>query len=148
MNRMTRYQGAIIRDHHILLIRQIEHATGRSYWLLPGGRIEPNETEEGCVQREMLEETGLHVQVLYLLLNERNIRGASYQRKKNLCLFCSGWRCKAGFLNPSRICEGIQFHRGRLVLICGIPPVGNEQIVSESNPYPMLQRIQAGLANP
>ena len=70
MTRITRYQGAIIRDHHILLIQQTEHASGRSYWLLPGGGIEPDETEEDCVQREMWEETGLHVHVQCLLLDE------------------------------------------------------------------------------
>ena len=53
MTRITRYQGAIIQDHHILLIKQSEPASGRSYWLIPGGGIEPDETEEVCVQREM-----------------------------------------------------------------------------------------------
>ena len=48
---ITRYPGAIIKDHHILLIKQTEHASGRSYWLIPGGGIEPGETEEACVQR-------------------------------------------------------------------------------------------------
>ena len=47
----TRYQGAIIREHQILLLKQIEHASGRSYWQIPGGRVEPDETEEQCVQR-------------------------------------------------------------------------------------------------
>ena len=47
----TRYQGAIIQDHQILLLKQIEHASGRSYWQIPGGRIELDETEEQCVQR-------------------------------------------------------------------------------------------------
>ena len=70
VTRSTRYQGAIIRDHQILLIKQTEHASGRSYWLLPGGGIEPDETEERCVQREVLEETGLHVLVQDLLLDE------------------------------------------------------------------------------
>ena len=55
MTGITRYQGAIIKDHHILLIKQTEHASGRSYWLIPGGGIEPGETEEVCVQREVLE---------------------------------------------------------------------------------------------
>jgi 8-oxo-dGTP pyrophosphatase MutT (NUDIX family) len=77
MTRITWYQGVIIRDHRILLIKQTEHATGRSYWLIPGGRIEPDETAEKCVEREMLEETGLHVQVEYLLLDEPSL---SYRR--------------------------------------------------------------------
>ena len=82
MTRSTRYQGVIIRDHHILLIKQTEHASGRSYWLIPGGGIEPDETEEMCVQREMQEETCLHVHAAYLLLDEPSIAGESYQRRK------------------------------------------------------------------
>lgn len=58
MTRIIRYQGAIIKDHHVLLLRHREHKTGRSYWLFPGGSIEENETEEQCVAREMFEETG------------------------------------------------------------------------------------------
>ena len=48
--RDTRYQGAVIREHHLLLLKQTDHARERSYWLLPGGRREPNETEQRCVQ--------------------------------------------------------------------------------------------------
>lgn len=70
-NRRTRYQGAIIRNHHILLIKNREHDSGRSYWLFPGGGIEPGETEEECVKREMKEETNLEVQVVSLLLDEQ-----------------------------------------------------------------------------
>jgi 8-oxo-dGTP pyrophosphatase MutT (NUDIX family) len=70
LNRYTRYQGAIVRNHSILLIRQRENESGRSYWILPGGGIEPGETEEDCVRREMKEETNLDVQVSALLLDE------------------------------------------------------------------------------
>ncbi len=69
-NRHTRYQGAIIRSHHILLIKHLEHDSGRSDWVFPGGGIEPGETEEECVKREMKEETNLEVQVISLLLDE------------------------------------------------------------------------------
>jgi 8-oxo-dGTP pyrophosphatase MutT (NUDIX family) len=86
-----RYQGAIIRDHHILLLKQVEHASGRSYWQIPGGGIEPDESEEQCVQREMLEETGLHVQVGSLLLDEPSTPGAIYQRWKTYrCTILAG----------------------------------------------------------
>ena len=65
--RHTRYQGAIIKDDHILLIRHTEYASGRSYWVIPGGGREPNETEIECVQREMAEETNLEVEVIRFL---------------------------------------------------------------------------------
>jgi 8-oxo-dGTP diphosphatase len=54
--------GAIIKDEagRLLLIqRGHEPETGR--WSLPGGRIEPGESDEQAVVRETREETGLRV---------------------------------------------------------------------------------------
>jgi ADP-ribose pyrophosphatase YjhB (NUDIX family) len=68
--RHTRYQGAIIREGHILLIQHRFHGNGHSYWLIPGGGLEPGESEVECVRREMREETGLEVAVERLLLEE------------------------------------------------------------------------------
>lgn len=91
IDQTTRYQAAIMRDHHILLIKQLEHASGRSYWLLPGGRMEAGETEQACVRREAFEETGLQVEVDRLLLDEQNILGRSYGRRKTfLCSTLAG----------------------------------------------------------
>ena len=69
----VRYQGAVIRDDHILLIRHQEHATGRAYWVIPGGGRESHETKEACVQRETREETNLDVSVKRLLLDELGV---------------------------------------------------------------------------
>jgi 8-oxo-dGTP pyrophosphatase MutT (NUDIX family) len=88
--RYTRFQGAIVRDRHILLLQQTEHSTNRSYWLLPGGRREPGETEQRCVEREMLEEVGLHVRVDKLLLSERIASATINQRKTYLCSIGAG----------------------------------------------------------
>jgi 8-oxo-dGTP pyrophosphatase MutT (NUDIX family) len=46
MIRDIRYQAAIIHNRQILLIQHREHASGRSYWLLPGGGREADETPE------------------------------------------------------------------------------------------------------
>ncbi|HET9224216.1 MAG TPA: NUDIX domain-containing protein [Roseiflexaceae bacterium] len=59
MQRTIRYQGAVIRGDHILLIQHHHHADGHSYWLLLGGGLEGDETPETCVQREVREETHL-----------------------------------------------------------------------------------------
>ena len=84
--RQTRYQGAIIKDHQILLIKHCEHESGRSYWILPGGGIEPGESEEDCVRREIKEEINLDVRIVSLLLNEPNPTKSTYQsRKTYLC---------------------------------------------------------------
>ena len=55
--------GAIaIRDGALLLIRR-GHAPSRGRWSLPGGRVEPGETAEQALVREVAEETGLVVEV-------------------------------------------------------------------------------------
>jgi 8-oxo-dGTP diphosphatase len=91
MQRIARYQGAILRDHHILLIKHTHHGDGRSYWLIPGGGIEPDEGEADCVAREMWEETSLRVRVERLLLDEPAAPGEIYQRRKTyLCAVESG----------------------------------------------------------
>jgi len=60
--------GAVIkdRDGRLLLIRR-GHEPGAGLWSLPGGRIEPGETDQQAVAREALEETGLAVQCRHLL---------------------------------------------------------------------------------
>jgi ADP-ribose pyrophosphatase YjhB (NUDIX family) len=51
--------GAVVeRDGAILLVRHSK--PGREpYWVLPGGRLEPDETIPRCAERELREETGL-----------------------------------------------------------------------------------------
>ncbi len=91
MARKIRYQGAIVRDDHMLLIKQTERSTGRSYWVIPGGGIETGETEEACVEREMHEETCLRVHVQSLLLDEPDVPDGAYQRRKTYrCCVLSG----------------------------------------------------------
>lgn len=98
MRRGTRYQGAIIRDDHVLLIKHQEHATGRSYWLLPGGGRESHETEEACIRREMHEETGLDVSVERLLLDEEDIPfEAYYKRLKTYLCRAVGGSARPGY---------------------------------------------------
>ncbi|MEZ4869401.1 MAG: NUDIX hydrolase [Caldilineaceae bacterium] len=89
--RHTRYQGAIIQDDKILLIRHTDHADGRSYWVIPGGGREDGETEEACVAREMWEETNLVVQVERLLV-EMALPHDPFNkvRKSYLCTIIAG----------------------------------------------------------
>jgi 8-oxo-dGTP diphosphatase len=55
--------GAVITDDHgrLLLIKR-GHAPGAGLWSLPGGRIEPGETDTEALIREMHEETGLVIE--------------------------------------------------------------------------------------
>ena len=54
--------GAVITDEagRMLLILR-GHEPGQGLWSIPGGRIEPGETDEQAVVREVAEETGLDV---------------------------------------------------------------------------------------
>ena len=54
--------GAVVRDGagRLLLIKR-GHAPEAGRWSLPGGRIEPGETDAEALVREMREETGLTV---------------------------------------------------------------------------------------
>lgn len=83
----VRCQAAIVRDHHVLLLRVVDHiGSGRMFWLLPGGGMEANETEEACVQQEVFEETHLRVEVERLLFTAPDAPGSSYQQRRTyLC---------------------------------------------------------------
>jgi 8-oxo-dGTP diphosphatase len=60
--------GAVIKDDRgrLLLIKR-GHAPGAGLWSLPGGRIEPGETDAEALVREMREETGLVVEAGQLI---------------------------------------------------------------------------------
>ena len=56
--------GAVVFDAQgRLLMIQRGHDPGAGLWSIPGGRIEPGETDEQALVRELLEETNLQVMV-------------------------------------------------------------------------------------
>jgi 8-oxo-dGTP diphosphatase len=56
--------GAVVTDAQgRLLMIQRGHDPGAGLWSIPGGRIEPGETDAQALVREMLEETNLQVKV-------------------------------------------------------------------------------------
>jgi ADP-ribose pyrophosphatase YjhB (NUDIX family) len=56
--------GAVVTDERgRLLMIQRGHDPGAGLWSIPGGRIEPGETDEQALVRELLEETNLQVKV-------------------------------------------------------------------------------------
>ncbi len=60
--------GAVIKDARgrLLLIKR-GHAPGAGLWSLPGGRIEPGETDTEALVREIWEETGLVIEAGQLI---------------------------------------------------------------------------------
>ncbi len=55
--------AAIIRDGRLLIARRIEGEGTAGLWELPGGKVEPGETPEQCLKRELLEELGIEAEV-------------------------------------------------------------------------------------
>lgn len=54
--------GAVVQDGRLLLVRRASRR-GRGNWQVPGGFIEPDETIEQAVVREVAEEAGITAEV-------------------------------------------------------------------------------------
>jgi len=144
MNERIRYQGAIMRDDHILLIKHRDHADGRSYWIIPGGGREKGESEEECVVREMREETNLDVAIERLLLDENPERdGVDWLAKTYLCRIVSG-EAKPGYEPETEASE----HYG-IVAVGWFdlrhPENWEPLLTSDRITFSLMQRIQAAL---
>lgn len=146
MSRDIRYQGVVIRDDHILLLKHREHATGRSYWVIPGGGRDENETEEACVQREMLEETHLAVTIERLLLDEAAPTGVYQRIKTYLC------RTGIGDALPGYEPEPESAQRYAITEVGWFdlrhPASWDDLIKTDPITYPSLQKLQAVLGYP
>jgi ADP-ribose pyrophosphatase YjhB (NUDIX family) len=147
MPRHTRYQGAIIRDHHILLIMHREHESGRTYWLVPGGGMEDGESEEQCVIREMKEETNLDVTVERLLFEEDGIEGGFYKK-------INTYLCRADHGEPMPGYEPEESASSFYGIIdvrwfdLRQPETWGALVKPDPFTYPLLKKIQAALGYP
>lgn len=71
----TSERGIIKNDDGIILIHRIKKNSDveiRDYYVVPGGKMELNESEEETVKREVFEELGIHVRVGTRLLEIYN----------------------------------------------------------------------------
>ena len=141
--RAVRYQGAIVEGDCVLLIRFRDPASNHTFWLIPGGGIEPDETEEECVQREMREETNLEVHVECLLLEHDDPAGAYPCLKTYLCRVVSGAPSPGYEPGPPMptgygIFETRWFHLGQ-------PETWNEEVRQDWITCAMLGHVQRAL---
>jgi 8-oxo-dGTP pyrophosphatase MutT (NUDIX family) len=144
MIRDIRYQAAILHNGQVLLIQHKEHGNGHSYWLLPGGGREADETPEQCLTREVHEETGLTITVERLLLDDPAPAGNVYQRFHTYLCHPSTFTASPG-MEPEPEASAVY----------SIATVGwfaledetqwNKQIAADPLTAPLLRRIRAAL---
>jgi len=139
-----RYQGTILREDQILLIKHREHKSGRAYWIIPGGGCEAGESEEDCVCREMFEETGLTVSVECLLLDE--IVEAHQWRAQHKTYLC---RADAGDAKPGYEPEPEVAEHYAITEVgwfdLSDPASWDQLVKADPITYPLLQKLQSVL---
>jgi ADP-ribose pyrophosphatase YjhB (NUDIX family) len=144
MKRTTRYQAAIIDHDHMLLLKVVDHEHGHMFWVIPGGGQEVDETEEACVQREVLEETCLHVEVMHLILDEPEIDDRIYQRAKTYACRINGGELKPG-CEPE--VDTVDFTTIQEIGWFDLrnPMTWDALVLNDPITYPLLQRVRAAL---
>ena len=55
--------GILVKDHHVLLMRRAPGQNAAGGWEYPGGKIEPGETGEQCLHRELKEELCIDAEI-------------------------------------------------------------------------------------
>ena len=69
--------AAVVRDGRVLAARRARPAALAGRWELPGGRVEPGETESVALIRECVEELGAQVAVAGRLGPDQRLPGGS-----------------------------------------------------------------------
>lgn len=81
--------GAVIeRDGLMLCAKRVPHGPHGGLWEFPGGKIEPGETPEGALAREILEELDCTVEVLHAVASSSDATATG-----NLIQF-TAFRCR------------------------------------------------------
>jgi len=86
--------AAIIRKHNKILItlRKKDSFLEPNKWEFPGGKVEPNETYEECVIREVKKELGITISIDKLFLKTTHIYVKNNQIINiNLIVFLTDW---------------------------------------------------------
>lgn len=143
-NREIRYQGAIIDDDQILLIKHRPLKGGSPYWVIPGGGIEDGESEIECVAREMKEETNLDVEVIRLLMDEPGRPGEPYQKLKTYLCRPVGGNASPGYEPELETASNYAISEVRWFNL-GDTSEWGQRLIDDPFTYPQMVQIRARL---
>lgn len=68
--------AVVLRDGKVLAARRAPGQKNAGLWEFPGGKVEPGETDECCLEREMYEEFGIKGKTLRHITDSRYVYGA------------------------------------------------------------------------
>jgi len=80
-------RGVIVREDGAVLMDRTHHQDRDPFYWLPGGGLEPGETSEQCLQRELMEEAALEIEVGRLLYISENVYTESGDYRHELILY-------------------------------------------------------------
>ena len=80
-------RGVIVREDGAVLMDRTHHADRDPFYWLPGGGLEPGETSEQCLQRELMEEAALEIEVGRLLYVSENMFTESGDYRHEVILY-------------------------------------------------------------
>jgi 8-oxo-dGTP pyrophosphatase MutT (NUDIX family) len=105
-------RALVVDERDRVLLLRWERRLGSTFWITPGGGIEPGEQEEAALRRELAEEVGLHAaQVERLLWTAEFVtvlRGGWFRQRESVYLV----RTRAGeVVVPDLVDENITDHR-------------------------------------
>jgi 8-oxo-dGTP diphosphatase len=103
----------VIKDNKVLLGKRI-NSHGAGTWQFPGGHLEFNESIESCAKREVLEETGIHINNIRLGTFTNDIFLQERKHYVTLYVLCEYVRGTLELKEPEKCEKWDWFHWDRL----------------------------------
>lgn len=94
--------GVILQREGLVLVGERIGSHGAGSWALPGGHLEFGESIEHCARREVLEETGLTIDVMRMGPFTNDVFAAEGQHYVTLFVLASCPQGQARVLEPTR----------------------------------------------